>query len=226
MSPAQRAARERMVDGLRRHRTDAIETISRRSLKVSVMKKALPVVATLLLVALALAPSIHLGPGANRVSYKVQSNTGNSSSRMQNAKYHGVDMHGQPFLLTAVTANEQGADDVVLDHPQGDITLTSGAWLFLRSNAGLFHQSSQALGLTGDVSLYRNDGTTMTAPTANINMRLGTAETTAPVQVQGPFGTLNAAHGFTLTDRGTDVVFHGPATLVLTQAGSLFSTPQ
>jgi len=38
------------------------------------------------------------------------------------------------------------------------------------------------------------------------------------VQVQGPFGTLNAANGFVLTNRGTDITFNGPAAMTLTQA--------
>jgi hypothetical protein len=41
-----------------------------------------------------------------------------------------------------------------------------------------------------------------------------------PVQVQGPFGTLTAANGFVLTDRGRDILFKGPASLTLTQAGT------
>jgi lipopolysaccharide export system protein LptC len=40
----------------------------------------------------------------------------------------------------------------------------------------------------------------------------------APVQVQGPFGTLTATNGFLLLDRGADIMFNGPATLTLIQA--------
>ncbi len=216
MSPAQRAARERMLEGLRRRGVDGAMPKGRRRLSVSLAKKLLPVAALLLLVALALAPSLRFGPDANRVTYHVQ-RAGGGASRMQDAKYHGIDQHGQPFTLTANAATDQGAEDVALEQPEGDLTLNSGSWLVLKSDAGLFHQKTQVLGLTGDVTLYRNDGTILNVAAADINLRQSSARSALPVQVQGPFGTLNAANGFALTDRGADMLFKGPATLTLVQ---------
>jgi len=215
MSPA---ARERMLDGLRRRNPEVLARIARRSLTVAALKKALPVAAVLLLVALVLAPSWHDGPDANRVTYHVPSAGADTASHMSGAQYHGTDQHGQPFTLTADSADEKGSDEVALTAPEGDITLKDGAWLMLKSAAGVFHQRTQTLGLKGDVTLYRNDGTTMTVASADINLRAGDAASSAPVQVQGPFGTLDAANGFKLADRGTDITFNGPATMVLTQA--------
>jgi lipopolysaccharide export system protein LptC len=216
MSPA---ARERMLDGLRRRNPEVIAAIARRSMTVSTLKKTLPVAAAVLLVALALAPSWRAGPDANRVTYHVANvASSDAASRMQGAKYHGTDQHGQPFTLTANDADEQGSDNVALTSPEGDITLKDGAWLMLKSDSGMFHQKSQTLGLNGDVTLYRNDGTIMTVSQAHIDLHAGSANSTAPVQVQGPFGTLNAQNGFVLANRGTDITFNGPATMTLTQA--------
>jgi lipopolysaccharide export system protein LptC len=215
MSPA---ARERMLDGLRRRNPEVLSAIARRSLTVAALKKALPVAAALLLVALVLAPAWRAGPDANRVTYHVQNTLAdNTASRMQGAQYHGTDQQGQPFTLTADSANDQGSDKVALVQPEGDITLKSGAWLMLKSDKGLFHQQSKLLGLNGNVTLYRNDGTTMNVDQADIDLRAGSATSRSPVQVQGPFGTLNAAHGFVLVNRGADITFNGPATMTLTQ---------
>jgi lipopolysaccharide export system protein LptC len=208
-----------MLDGLRRRSPEMIARFAHRNRSVSIAKRLLPLAAVVLLAALAAAPTLREGPGANRVSSHVQSGVA-TASRLQGAKYHGVDQHGQPFTLTADTANQLDADRVALRQPAGDITLKSGAWLELRSDNGLFHQKTQELGLLGNVTLYRNDGTTMMADTADIDLKQGNASSASPVQVQGPFGTLNATHGFSLTDRGADVVFHGPATLVLAQAAA------
>lgn len=217
MSPA---ARERMLDNLRRRNTEAVASIGRHSLTVLLLKKLLPLAAVILLVVLAAAPSLRFGPDANRVTYHIQKITGNTAdSRMQNAKYHGIDDNGQPFTITANTATDQGSDEVALEQPEGDISLKSGAWLVLKSDAGLLHQRSQTLGLTGDVTLYRNDGTVLNVASANINLRQSSANSEAPVKVQGPFGTLNAANGFSLSDRGADILFKGPVKLVLIQAG-------
>jgi lipopolysaccharide export system protein LptC len=88
----------------------------------------------------------------------------------------------------------------------------------LKSDSGLFNQRADTLSLHGNVTLYRDDGTIMTAPRAAIDLHDGTATSADPVAAQGPFGTLTAANGFNLTGRGTDVVFNGPVTLTLTGA--------
>jgi lipopolysaccharide export system protein LptC len=225
MSPAQQSARDRLLDGLKRHRSEtALSDIARRSHAVTWLKRLLPAAAALLLVILAIAPNLRLGPATDRVVYHPHADTDAAQSSMQNAQYHGVDQRGQPFTLTADEANQRGTDDVLLAKPEGDITLNSGAWLMLKSDSGLFNQKSQILALRGNVTLYRNDGTIMTAPKAAINLHDGTANSSDPVAAQGPFGTLNAAGGFHLTGRGTDVVFNGPVSLTLTGASSAAPT--
>jgi len=221
MCPAQHSARERLLDSLRERRGGQSATgIARRSMMITWLKRLLPAAALVLLVLLAIAPNLHFGPAADRVIYHAGSYAGSGAlSTMQNAQYHGVDQRGQPFTLTADEANQRGADDVVLAKPVGDITLTSGAWLMLRSDAGVFNQKSQLLNLHGNVTLYRNDGSMMTTPVAAINLRNGTASSKSPVAAQGPFGTLNAANGFNLTGRGNDITFLGPVSLTLAEAG-------
>ncbi len=219
MSPAQQSARERLLDGLKHHRSEAaLLGIARRSQAINWAKRLLPVAAIALLVILAVAPNLRLGSATDRVVYHPQAGGSDTQSTMQNAQYHGVDQQGQHFTLTADEANQRGSDDVALAKPEADITLNSGAWLMLKSNSGLFNQREDTLALKGNVTLYRDDGTIMTAPEAAINLHDGTAKSTDPVAAQGPFGTLTAANGFNLTGRGTDVVFNGPVTLTLTGA--------
>jgi lipopolysaccharide export system protein LptC len=215
MSPA---SRETMLEGLRRRNPELLAAIARRSRVVSLGKRLLPLAAAGIIVALAVTPALHTGPQADRVTYHVTPGDASSAaSRMQGAEYHGLDQQGQPFTLTANIADQRGTDIVALTQPEGDITLKSGAWLMLKSDNGLFHQKSQELSLNGNVVLYRNDGTTMNVATATIDLKSGSASSADPVQVQGPFGTLNAANGFVLANRGADITFNGPATLTLTQ---------
>ena len=69
----------------------------------------LPVAAASLLVALGLAPSWHAGADKDRVTYHVQAARRRSdASRMQGARYHGMDQQGQPFTVTADNADQQG----------------------------------------------------------------------------------------------------------------------
>jgi len=212
-------ARQNLIDNIRRRDAEAPANLTRRHARVSLLKKLLPVAAALLLVALALAPYWRSGPDADRVSYHVQANAGSTpASRLLGAKYHGTDQNGQPFTVTADSAVEQDGNNLALINPAGDITLKSGSWLMLKSDTGLYRQKADMLALSGNVALYRNDGTTMTVPTANIDLRAGSASSSDPVQVQGPFGTLTAANGFSLTGNGAQITFIGPATLTLMQA--------
>jgi lipopolysaccharide export system protein LptC len=215
MSPA---AREKLLDGLRRNSQQSIAAIARRSFTVLLAKKLLPAAALVLLAALVMVPSLRTGPNANRISYHVPAANTPSTSHMLGAQYHGMDQQGQPFTVTATTADQQTDDKIALAAPEGDITMKSGAWLMLKSDTGLYQEKSELLHLAGNVTLYRNDGTILTVPVAAIDLRAGNASSDAPVQVQGPFGTLNAQNGFTLTDRGSDILFIGPATLTLTQS--------
>ncbi len=213
------APRHSVLQSLRQRAPQEAEKLARRSLRVAWLKKLLPVAGALLLVALAVAPELRTGPDANRISYHVNQGAGSQpASRLLDAKYHGTDQQGQNFTVTAETAIEQGPDNVTLAAPMGDITLKSGAWLMLKSQTGAYHPQSGTLTLNGAVTLYRNDGSSMTAASVQMNMRDGSAYTAAPVQAQGPFGTLTAAHGFSLINRGALITFHGPATLILNQA--------
>ena len=210
--------RHTVLQNLRRQSQETAADFVRRSQKVGLAKRLLPAAGLLLLVALVAAPELRSGPDANRVAYHIDPSASSTpASRMLGAKYHGTDMHGQPYTVTADSAVELGPDNVTLAAPMGDITLKSGAWMMLKAVNGVYRPQSGKLELKDGVTLYRNDGTILTAPDMVIDMRAGTAGTNSPTAVQGPFGTLNARNGFILLNRGASVTFKGPATLVLTQ---------
>jgi len=70
------------------------------------------------------------------------------------------------------------------------------------------------LDLSHDVTLYRDDGTTLHTQSASIDMKASAAAGNEPVHAEGPFGTLDA-QGFALTDKGDVIQFVGPARLIL-----------
>lgn len=214
----QQTPRQSVLDSVRQQRLSIKDDLARRSWRVTLLKWILPGLAVLLLVVLAVAPSWHLGADSNRVTYHLSTNNAdNGTSSIQDATYHGRDQQGQPYVVTAAKVVQQSAGTALLTSPQGNITLKSGAWLMLKSASGAYHQKNDTLDLTGDVTLYRNDGTLMTTDHAVVDLRAGVAMSTAPVQVSGPFGTLEAQNGFTLADHGDQIMFHGPAKLVLNQ---------
>lgn len=213
----QQNSRQSVLDSVRQQRLSIKDDLARRSWRVTLLKWILPGLAVLLLVVLAVAPSWRSGADSNRVTYHLSTTKNNETSSIQDATYHGRDLQGQPYVVTASSIVQQSAGTALLTSPQGSITLKSGAWLMLKSASGEYHQKNDTLDLTGNVTLYRNDGTLMTTDHALIDLRAGSAMSTVPVQVSGPFGTLEAQKGFTLADHGDQIMFHGPAKLVLNQ---------
>ncbi len=214
-----RPRRDSILETLHRHDSADMGQLAKRSLRVAWAKKLLPVVAALLLVALVIVPSLRLGPDGNRVAYQVSDGSGPApTSKLLGATYHGTDQQGNPFTITADTAIQSQTNLVTLTNPEADISLKSGTWLMLKAQSGLYHQDTDQLELSGTVTLYRNAGTTMTTSAAALDLRDGTAQGSAPVQAQGPFGTLSAQNGFQVVDRGAGISFKGPVDLTLTQA--------
>lgn len=191
--------------------------IARRRLAINLAKWVLPATAAVLLAMIALWPEIQRIAGATRAN--VAHLAGEvEGGRLIDARYNGIDDKGRPYTVTAATAWQMDAERVGLTMPKGDITLQNGTWLMLTSKEGTYVQKLNQLDLVKDVTLYRDDGTTIQTASASIDLKAGAAAGSEPVHAEGPFGTLDA-HGFTVMDNGSSIDFSGPAHVVLNGAG-------
>ena len=185
--------------------------LARRRWTINTTKFLLPAGALLLLASLALWPEFDNAKDNARVFMR-GFNGQVDGARVANARYNGMDQRGRPFTITAATAtsgNEQ--ERVDLTSPFGDMRLENNTWLMVRARRGVFMRKAEQLDLSGDVVLYRDDGTTMTTQSANVEIRAGAASGAETTHVEGPFGTIDST-GFTTLDKGTAIQFWGPAT--------------
>lgn len=204
------AAAERM------RRMPSPRHLARRRALIVLTKWLLPIAALGLLSTIALWPEFdHLADQAH-MSFSGGA-TALRGARLTDAQYRGLDEQGRPYTLTAAIAQQASPERVNLTSPKGDVTLKAGTWLMLQSKQGVYLQHSDELDLSHDVTLYRDDGTTMTTASATIDLKHSAAAGADPVHAHGPFGTLDAS-GFTLLDKGTIIQFAGPAHLVLNGA--------
>jgi lipopolysaccharide export system protein LptC len=187
--------------------------LARRHLIINLAKWSLPVCALLLLATIALWPEIERMSDPARIAYQ-RASSEIGSAHLTDARYRGVDEHGRPYTVTAATAQQVGPDRINLTTPNADITMADGTWLMVHSKRGVFLQHANQLDLSQDVTLYRDDGTTLTTNSASIDFRSGAAAGAEFTHAEGPFGTLDA-QGFTVTDKGAAIQFPGPAHLVL-----------
>jgi lipopolysaccharide export system protein LptC len=190
--------------------------IARRRFMITLTKGILPLVALGLLSMIALWPEIDAATtkarlALNHVSGEVE------GGKLLDARYNGVDEKGRPYTVTAATAWQIDAQKVGLTLPKGDITMENGTWLMLTAKAGTFIQGANQLDLVKNVTLYRDDGTTMHTESASIDVKAGAAGGSEPVHVEGPFGVLDA-QGFTVMDKGSAIDFAGPAHVIMNGA--------
>jgi len=187
--------------------------IRRRRLLITLTKWLLPLGAMGLLALIALWPEIDAATSKARLAIGHVSGE-LEGGKLLDARYNGIDEKGRPYTITAATAWQIDPERVGLTLPKGDITLENGTWLMLTSKEGTFMQHLNQLDLLNDVTLYRDDGTTMHTKSASVDLKAGAAAGAEPVHVEGPFGVLDA-QGFTVMDKGTAIDFPGPAHVVL-----------
>jgi lipopolysaccharide export system protein LptC len=201
--------------GHARRRADAAELARHRTM-ILLAKWLLPALALALLCTLAMWPEVErVETDARSAASRLGGDI--TAARVTEAQYHSVDDHGRPYTVTAAIAQQDGPERVNLTSPKGDITLQNGTWLMVKAKQGVFMQHSNLLDLSHDVTVYRDDGTTLLTASVSLDLTRGAAAGAEPVHAEGPFGTLDA-QGFTATDKGTSIEFAGPAKLVLNGA--------
>lgn len=210
-------ARRPRTIGEAARRLPSARAIARRRWLIGLTKWLLPMAALALLAIVALWPEIDRNINEARVSFR-RSLAIPETGQLTDARYHGVDNNGRPYTVTASVAKQVGPERIDLTGPVGDVTLESGSWLMVKSKHGVYLQGTQQLDLSGDVTLYRDDGTTLLTDLAAVDLKAGAAAGAAMTHVEGPFGTLDA-QGFAATDSGTIIRFTGPGRLVLNGAG-------
>lgn len=205
------------LDSIRRQRPQTAALVAKRSPHVALLKYILPVLGALILLILIFSPDLQFGASSSRVTYHLTKTPSDETSQVFGATYHGRDKNGEPYTIVAASAEQSNGGNVTMNAPQGSLALKSGNWLMLQANIGHYQQKLDLLGLVGNVTLYRNDGIVLTTRQAQINLKADSAISTDPVEISGAFGVLNSKNGFTLSDHGAQINFHGPTTVVLKQ---------
>lgn len=139
-------------------------------------------------------------------------------------RYESTDKDLQPYTITAAraTQNPDNPELVTLEKPEADMKMTDGAWMAGRSEMALYEQKAEKLLLKGDVNIFHDSGYSLKTPELRINLKTSEAFSDQAVYIQGPAGTLAAA-GMDAYQLSEEIIFKGPATLVLYDTGKGFS---
>jgi lipopolysaccharide export system protein LptC len=187
-----------------------------RSRRVAYLKLMLPAVALLIVTLILAWPQLvrddnRVRFGGGRISLEEA-----DTLRMLNARYVGVDDQQRPYVVTSALASRDSphAPQTQLQTPKADMTTSSGSWVAVTAETGVYHNEAKHLDLAGDVSVFHDGGTELHTARARVDLTVGSAAGDDPVDGQGPNLTITSV-GFRLYDRGSRIVFTGKAHLVI-----------
>lgn len=216
--------RERLVAPSIKRRLPNPATLARRRALLRWAKWLLPATALLLLAAIAVWPEMEHLISASQTTMRTLSKVKIESGNLIGATYRGVDEHNRPFTITADTVHQAADNRLDLSNPVADILTQGGEWLMVRSEKGVYMQHTQILDLTGEVTLYRDDGLMMHTPVADVDVKTSIIASDSWVRAEGPFGVLDAK-GFLLSQHDGITQFRGPGRLILNDDRHSDATP-
>ncbi len=174
----------------------------------------MPFAALALLGSIAAWPEFDRAMKAGRAAYHQAASVQADTGQMLGVRYHGVDGRGNPYTITAAKARQVNPDQINLIRPVADTLTRTGTWMLVRAPAGIYAPHEQILDLSGGVTFYRNDGTLMAGPTADLDVKRGVLASNDWVHAEGPFGVLDAQGDFMSHHDGV-AQFRGPARLII-----------
>lgn len=195
-------------------RTTALKAL-RYSRFVAVMRHALPLSAlTVLGVVLAYA----LYPRSDRSSLSYESaQQVQGDLTMKRPRLSGTDSKGNPYLITAENAVQQGknARKVALQTIDADLQYEGGRWANATAAQGYVDFDAKMLSLSHGLSVYTDSGYEMHAESAVADLNKNTIVGHDSVRGQGPMGTFSA-DSFTVNRQTRHVTLTGNVRMQIT----------
>jgi lipopolysaccharide export system protein LptC len=189
------AATKPAVRWIERQRASALD-VQRYTRFVGIMKRALPMAAAALLMAvLAYSLQPRLQSGKKLITMWKETGILTNDLMMTKPKLTGTDAEGNPFVVTAERAiqDPHNAKRANLQKVEADVTLKKGNWVNLTSTRGLLDATLQKLWLAGAIDVYSDNGYEIHTTAATVDMLKGSVDGDKSVSGQGPFGTFTAS---------------------------------
>jgi lipopolysaccharide export system protein LptC len=135
---------------------------------------------------------------------------------IEQPKYVGMDRSQRPYQISATSAAQKhkADDQVLLQGPKADIFLNTSSWIAINSNQGVYNRSNQVLDLSGDVTIFHDQGYEFRTRALKIDLLNGIGSSTTQVNVRGLAGEISS-EGFKISRQGTRVLFTGKSIAIL-----------
>jgi lipopolysaccharide export system protein LptC len=191
--PAQPVSTATLHDWSARQRLSAVDAL-RYSRFVAVMKRALPILAVVLMGSV-IAYSVIPHHQEKMVTLKQTGNVGNDLT-MTKPSFTGTDEKGNPYHVTAaeVVQDPKSKDSLRAEMKQvdADMQFDGQTWINASAAHGFIDAKAGILKLDGGISLFTDNGYEMHTPSATAYIKTNVLEGNDKVSGHGPLGKFSA----------------------------------
>jgi len=169
------------------------------------MKRALPALAVLLLIACALQVTLR------GLSAPPPEAPGDSAqAKMLNPRFAGKSRDGRSFVVTGREgmADAKDAHLILIDQPVLKLSTPRRKLTTMTSQTGVYNEADHKLLLKGDVRVDDGGGARFTSEQAVVDTRTGAVTGQTGLKAQGQAGQLQA-RDYTVMDEGDRMIFKG-----------------
>lgn len=163
-----------------------------------ILKKVLPWVTGVVLVAVLAWPFINQRSDSITLSYKDLISQG-EQVRIIGAHYTGTDTKNRPFEVNAAEGMQErtDSDHASLTRVEARLQVSATDSVAVTGGTGAYDRARDHLGLAGGITLNSTSGYKLETEKADVDLAAGVAKGTTDVSGAAPFGSFSAK-GFTL----------------------------
>lgn len=160
---------------------------------VTLMKRALPIAALVLLAAVGIYAFQPRQQDRMAMTFERVGEVANDLAMIK-PRLSGTDAKGNPFVVTADRAVQEGRNSrrARLENVDADMTLDKERWLNATAANGLFDADERTLVLGGGISVFSDNGYELHTKAAHFDLKRGFVHGEQKVTGQGPLGTMSA----------------------------------
>jgi lipopolysaccharide export system protein LptC len=160
---------------------------------VTLMKRALPIAALVLLAAVGIYAFQPRQQDRMAMTFERVGEVANDLAMIK-PRLSGTDAKGNPFVITADRAVQEGRNSrrARLENVDADMTLDKERWLNATAANGLFDADARTLVLGGGIAVFSDNGYELHTRAAHFDLKRGFVHGEQKVTGQGPLGTMSA----------------------------------
>ena len=181
---------------------------------VALIKRFLGLLVMAMIAVVVWIASDNSGENKARMVFSHIAKTDTLQDVMLKPHYQGVDIRGRPYTVMADQAVQVDKDTVAMTKIHADMIMENGTWLALNAGSGTLKIAGKTLELHDGVDMFYDGGFEFRSDHAKVDIQHGNAYGDAPLEGQGPPGTLKADN-FAVLEHGKIIRFNGSVTMTL-----------